>query len=186
MKQDAIEILFNDESLVRILRHLLVNNKEALTVKKLSADLKLQARVISKIMTRLAKAELVKKSKRKAGMTYRLNLDSELVKPLRELLQFNIADAKKDLKKSFKSAGKVKALILSGVLTDTERSQVDVLIVGDKLKVAEVRKHLRQLGYKTGHDLRYMQLTAEEYNYRKEMNDRILRNMIDFDHEVII
>lgn len=186
MNSDPIEILFDDESTVRILRYLLVHSHTAFTTKKLSTELKLQTRVITKILKRLLKTGLVKKGKQKSNVIYRLQSDSSLVKPLRELLQFNIDESKKDLKKSFKNAGQVKTLIFSGILTGNDRSQVDVVVVGDKLNVTELRKQLRQLGYKTGYDLRYVQLNSEEYSYRKEMNDRLLRNVLDFEHEIII
>jgi len=128
---------------------------------------------------------LIKAYKRKQYY-YRLDTKSDLIEPLRQLLKFDYNANVRALRKVFKETGKLKQLIFTGNLTGNKRSDVDVLVVADKFDEAKFEKLLQEISYKVGYELRYVAFNTEDFEYRSEMNDRLIRNIVDFDHDKII
>jgi hypothetical protein len=42
------------------------------------------------------------------------------------------------------------------------------------------------LSYKGGYELRYIVLSPGDFSSRVEMKDRLVRNIVDFDHEFLV
>lgn len=183
---DPVSLLFNDNSLLRTLRYLLANGDKTLSSKEIADYTKLKSSDLKKVLTILTTVNVAKESKRKTGKAYKVNTSSVLVEPLRSLLQFDYQSNKSDLARQFRALKGIKKVILSGQVTGNNRSEVDMVIVGDNVVEKKLLQLLELLNYKTGYELRYILLKNEEFQYRIDMNDRMIRNVIDFDHFVIL
>jgi predicted transcriptional regulator len=67
--------------------------------------------------------------------------------------------------------GNIAGLIYSGVLTRDSKSPVDVLIIGNA-PVSRVEAAISELEKQEGKELRYAVLSVDEWNYRRQINDK--------------
>ena len=78
-----------------------------------------------------------------------------------------------DLTTALKQVGDVKLLVFTGQFTGAP-TRVDLLIVGDKVKVPELRKILENFSTSAGQDIKYTLFDSSEYHYRQEIADHFL------------
>jgi len=86
----------------------------------------------------------------------------------------------------FKKVGRVKLIIVSGVFIKNDDSRVDLLIVGDRLKKARIEREIRKLEAEIGVELVYAIFDTKEFVYRLNMYDKLIRDIIDYPHEVLL
>ena len=86
----------------------------------------------------------------------------------------------------FKKVGRVKLLVISGVFIKNQDSRVDLLIVGDKMKRSKIEESIHKLEAEIGTELIYAIFDTKEFIYRLNMYDKLVRDILDFPHEVIL
>jgi hypothetical protein len=86
----------------------------------------------------------------------------------------------------FKKAGRVKLLLVSGIFIKNKDSRVDLLIVGDKIKRSKIEEGVRKLEAEIGKELVYAVFETKEFIYRLNMYDKLVRDILDFPHEVVV
>lgn len=85
---------------------------------------------------------------------------------------------------NFRKVGRIKFLALSGVFIRNDDSRVDLLLVGDKLKIKNVEEGVRRLEAELGVELAYVTFDTKEFLYRVKMYDKLVRDILDFPHEI--
>ncbi len=93
---------------------------------------------------------------------------------------------KESILHNFKKAGRVKLLIVSGIFIKNKDSRVDVLIVGDKMKKGHIEEGIHKMEAEIGAELSYAVFDTKEFIYRINMYDKLVRDILDFPHEVIL
>jgi len=93
---------------------------------------------------------------------------------------------KETILNNFKKIGQVKLLIVSGVFIKNNDSRVDLLIVGDKMKRGKIEQGVRKLEAEIGVELVYALFDTQEFIYRLNMYDKLVRDILDFPHEVLL
>jgi hypothetical protein len=86
---------------------------------------------------------------------------------------------------TFKNAGKIKLVVTSGVFLKNKDSRVDLMLVGDKLKRGKIEEGIRKLEAEMGAELVYALFETKEFVYRVSMYDKLVRDILDFPHQVI-
>ena len=74
---------------------------------------------------------------------------------------------------------------MTGQFTRDEQSGIDFLIVGD-INQTKLSKFVEELEAKEGKEIRFVHMTADEYAYRKEVNDRFLVTVMSAKKQVLI
>ena len=92
---------------------------------------------------------------------------------------------KKTIADNFKKVGRVKFLLVSGIFIKNKDTRVDLLIVGDKMKKSKIEEEVHKLEAEIGTELVYAVFDTKEYVYRLNMYDKLIRDILDFPHEVI-
>ena len=87
---------------------------------------------------------------------------------------------------NFKKVGRIKLVIVSGIFTKNPDSRVDLLIVGDKMKRGRIEGGIRKLEAEIGMELAYTVFDTKEFIYRLNMYDKLVRDILDYPHEVIL
>ena len=77
-------------------------------------------------------------------------------------------------------------VVISGVFIQNPETRVDLLIVGDEMKDRVVKKVLQNMEADIGKELRYTVLRSDDYKYRYNVCDRLIRDIFDYPHEVIL
>ena len=85
----------------------------------------------------------------------------------------------------FKKVGKIKLFIVAGVFIKNKDSRVDLLIVGDKLNKSKIEKGIKNIEAEVGIELVYAMFETKEFDYRLNMYDKLVRDILDFPHEIV-
>lgn len=127
-----------------------------------------------------------KSSKVKEIIGYKLNENFPHNQALKDLLfDFELLD-KRELAGKFKTVGRIKLFIVSGVFIGVEQTRVDILLVGEAIKRPKAEKLFETLSAELGRDVVYSIMDVEEYEYRFKMYDKFVRDIIDNPHEPVI
>ena len=127
-----------------------------------------------------------KTSKVKEIIGYKLNQNFPHNEALKALLfDFELLD-KRELASRFRSVGRIKLFVVSGVFIGEEKSRTDILLVGEAINKAKAEKLFDALSAELGRDVLYSVMDVEEYEYRFKMYDKFVRDILDSPHEAVI
>lgn len=124
-------------------------------------------------------------AKKKAPAWF-LNPSFQYLKAVREILVDPDLLVQEDLAQRFRPVGKIKLMIVSGVFIGEDKSRVDVLLVGDKLKKNVIQQVVKGLEAEIGKELDYVVFDSEEFKYRLDMYDKLVCDVIDLPHYKLI
>jgi len=194
--------IFGNENRVKVLRFFLAHPDEQVAfldlIKKLKikkAELKKEIKNLTGIgflneLTLIDEVEVkvgkkIKfKTKKEDGLE--LNKNYVFADALANLLlDFRYID-RKDLLEDFKKYGKIKLLCLGGVFMQDEEGKLDLLLVGDALDKDKIDNFIRTLEADFGTEMRYAVFESEEFRYRTNMFDRLLKDFFKAPHEKIL
>ena len=88
------------------------------------------------------------------------------------------------MERAIKAAGKVSTLVLSGLFVGDHSRPADLLIAGE-MNQRRLERVVRGLEPKFGREIRYALLTTPEFRYRITVQDRLVRDVLDFPHRVL-
>ena len=131
-----------------------------------------------------------KKKKTKKAPTknnvWQLNPDFFFVEHLHSMFNADFLASREDLSERFKSCGKVKLVILSGLFVQDGGTRADILIVGDDLRRPAIESVISVIESEIGRELTYAILDTREYLFRLTSSDRFVRDIVDFPHKCLI
>ena len=91
----------------------------------------------------------------------------------------------KDFTEKLKKVGDIKLLVLSGFFVANPNSPIDLLVVG-ALSKKKLTKVIEELESQLIKDVNYAIMTESEFNYRREIADVFLYNILDGDKIVVV
>ncbi len=192
---ETLAKLFGGQARVKIMRLFLLNNESVFEVSDVSGRsrvTKVNARkevnalsAMGFIKQKLVIREGSRGSKKKVS-AWQLDPSFPYIDSIRDLLVDPSLLLREDLSARFKQVGKIKLMIVSGIFIGSDKSRVDILIVGDKLKKNVIQQIIKSLESDIGKELDYVVLDAEEFKYRIDMYDKLVCDIIDLPHEKII
>jgi len=154
-----------------------------------NGDITKRSRVSSDIVRReiklLSSINFIKK-RSSASPDWYFNSSFKYAREFEELLVRSDTLDKQIILNNFKKIGRVKLIIVSGIFIKNSDSRVDLLIVGDKLKTGKIEGEIRKLEALVGTELIYAVFDTKEFIYRLNMYDKLVRDIIDFPHEVLL
>lgn len=185
---DALLKLFGSPARVKLLRLFLFNPKQAFTLTEAAERARVNVREARRELALLTKTKVIKRARkaaRSAGPRFILNGEFEYVQTLQALLLNAPAQGDTILKRVGR-VGSLKLLILSGVFAGEWEDGLDLLIVGERINDRKLREHMRRLESTIGKELRYASLTTQDFFYRLNMNDHLLRDVLDYPHRIVL
>lgn len=207
----TLEHIFESKPKINALKFFLMNPGGEFTLlhaaksaqinrKQLNGELKKFVRV-GLVGTRMARFEIEKPGQRSRRNRKKLlkpkikvarhrvffvNKDFEIYPELRALFSRVAPSGHEAVLGRVKRLGDVKFAMLSGVFIKNDAALADLMIVGDKLKKARVSSFIKKLQAEVGKELNYSVMTTPEFRYRLDMNDRFVRDILDFPHDKLI
>lgn len=85
----------------------------------------------------------------------------------------------------FKALGKVDLALYTGWFTRDETAGIDMLIVGD-INAHALDKYIAELEKKEGRDVRYTMMTLTDFNYRRQIKDRFVANILEAKKQILV
>lgn len=87
---------------------------------------------------------------------------------------------------ALKSSGKLSVVILSGTFLGDASRPVDLLVAGDGMSDTRVEHAVKKLEPVFGREIRYATFSTSEFRYRLTIQDRLMRDTLDFPHTVLL
>lgn len=125
---------------------------------------------------------LIEVAARKQTRFYRLNCHFALFDELKDLVISRGKAPDDEVEKILKRIPQLQLAILSGIFTMQLQLPVDILLVGDKINPLKLAGHLKEIEKIVGCDVNYSFLDLEEFHERQMMNDRLVRDILDYPH----
>jgi len=117
---------------------------------------------------------------------YMINMSFPYYKALYNLLIQGRPADQGDILYRIKPAGKLKLVITAGVFIQNSDSRLDLLVVGDKVKSGVLDKAVRHMEAEIGKELQYAVFDTEEFMYRMNVYDKLVRDVLEYPHEIIL
>ena len=179
---EILEKLLGGGARVRVMRLFLLNPEQVFESKEIAKRSMVKRPSLRRELSVLEKTRFLKKK----GKGYVMNTEFKYYIPMRDLLIGTEFLRKEELEKRFKPAGRVSLLLAAGIFINDPKSRLDLLIVGDRLKKGILEKIVKSIEADIGKELSYAVFDNADYVYRLSMYDKLVRDVLDFPHEVII
>ena len=183
---DHLSRLFGSVARVKLLRLFLFNDDLTFLAAEAAFRARLTKDVTRKELTALTNAGILKKKTGKSPVGYSADKRFPHYDALRVFLRTTTDVSDSAIVTSFKKAGTVKLVVLSGLFTGALESKLDVLIVGDRMEERPLATAIHALEAELGRELRYACFTSEQFKYRLGVYDRLLRDVFDYPNRVIV
>ena len=179
---EILEKILGSRARVKIMRLFLLNKDKNFKSADVVKRSRIGAPAVRKELKLLLSAGFIKKNPE----DFRFNSSFKYIKEFEQLLISSETLNKTEIANAFKNTGKIKLFLISGRFIKKNDSRVDMLIVGDKLKRGVIEKEIRKLEAEMGVELTYAIFDTKEFAYRLSMYDKLVRDILDFPHEVIL
>jgi len=192
--------LFGSPARVKLLRLFVFNQELVLDRDMIAQMARVTPDTASKELLAIARADIItrktfykdatrpgsKATKKRKSIGWVLNQQYAHLEPLRRFLRETLTVSYADVRKRLRGAGTIRLLVLSGFLIGEKDVGLDVLIVGNKLNETEIKTAMRSFEAEFGVELRYAVLSTEDYQFRRRVRDKLVRDVMDFPHQALI
>ncbi len=182
---DPLAKLFGTPARLKLLRLFLFNPRQSFTVADAAARARLKQAEARREIALLSQTGLIARTARGQGVRWMLNGDFSHTTALQNLL-LNAPARGEELAGRIRGTGALKLVVLSGIFMNEWDSGLDALIVGDRIRERSLRERMKTLESEVGRELRYALLSSDDFRYRLGMNDRLLRDILDYPHRTVL
>lgn len=197
-----LEQLFGGPSKMKLWKVFFLNTTKEFTLKQLSALTRLRNEKLipdlrdlmrQGVITATRKQVAVDELKKESRVVYRTNPQFPLLSPLIETILAAVPRSADRVLEHVQSLPRLKTVLLSGFFTSklgmsaapfsSTQSSIDMLLIFEKIP-NQVTEVVADLERNLGRELRYAALDEGDFKYRHSIGDKLIRDVLDFDHVV--
>ncbi len=179
---EILEKILGNAARVKIMRLFLLNKHKGFSSKEIVKRSRVNPGIVRRELKLLSSVGFIKKR----DVSWSFNFSFKYGEEFEDLLVRSDSLNRETILDTFKKAGRVKLVIVSGVFIKNDDSRVDLLIVGDKMKRGKIEEGMRKLEAEIGAELVYAIFETKEFLYRLNMYDKLVRDILDYPHEVLL
>ena len=199
---DTLSQLFGSALRVKMMRFFLFNpgsafdadhifGKTGSKIKEIEAEAAFMKKIGLVKQTKLSKVMTVKKGKKTVEKkvtvkAWTLDTKFQFIEPLTEFFVKTHSVEYRSMVKKLERAGKIKGVLVSGVFIQNAEARLDMFVVGDGINSNSMDKVIKSIESDLGKDIRYTVLSAPDFSYRLGMNDKLIRDIFDFPHKILL
>lgn len=142
-------------------------------------------RNIAKVLRELVRGDALRVVQRRRKQFFQINSYFLLYDELKDLVSGEKPEPRDEVSRILRRLDHAKLAVLSGIFTGEPQLPVDLLIVGDEIKRPKLVKILNEIEKLIGQEVNYVTMDSGEYDYRRMMNDRLVRDILDNHHQVV-
>ena len=180
---DPLIKLFGSHARLKLLRLFLFNPLVSFTAAEAAERSRADTTAVRRELLNLKQAGLLKKARTKVTR-YELNDKFPYLGALKGLI-LNTERRGESIPERLRSAGTIKLVILSGVFVGDVEGDLDMLVVGDRVREPVLREKIKSVEAELGRELRYALLATPDFLYRLNMSDKLLRDILDYPHRIV-
>ena len=87
---------------------------------------------------------------------------------------------------ALKNTGRLSVVVASGCFMGDDTRPVDLIVVEDKVKEDRLLYAIKSLEPLSGREIRYSVFGSPEFSYRLTIQDRLIRDILDYPHKVLL
>lgn len=178
--------IFGSPARLKMLRLFVFNQNASLTLAEVALRTKLSVEVVRRELTDLITAGLLRKRGVRAAARYQVNPRFENLSSLDTFIRDTTSVRPQNILAALKRAGSPRLIVLSGIFVGVLDTQIDLLIVGDRLDERVLAAAIHSLEAEFGREIRYASFATADFRYRLGVYDRLLRDVFDYPHRVLI
>lgn len=199
-----IDQLFGSKTRVKLLQLFYSNPNRSFYVREITRKIDEQINSVRRELSNLLSIGIIVSDTTNNRLYYEVNQKFEYFSPLTEIFgngekamaaqaaasasaagQPANSQASAGDQGDIKSIGNVEIAVYTGQFTRDDTPGVDVFLVGD-INQARLGKFMTDLETKEGKELRYTQMTLNDFQYRKQIKDRFISNILAAKKQVLI
>lgn len=194
--------LFGSPAMVKLLRLFIFNPEHTFTNKEAAARAKITSDTLRLELSIMKQMGFIKKKvayrqtttgkgnkktvKKKKVLAWTLDERFPYIESLQNFLINATPIKNKDIPKRLSVAGAIKLIVISGVFIQNLDSRIDLLIVGNGIKKSQLETAIKSIESEIGRELKYAVFDTQEFKYRMGIYDRLIRDVFDYEHEVVL
>ncbi len=183
---ETLSKLFGSETKVKIMRLFLFNPETVFTTGEIAERAQAQGSKVRREISNLDKTGMIKHKAKGGKRGFVLNSQFGYLLPLQNFL-INVEPLQsKELLRRVNRLGTIKLVIVAGVFIQEQESRLDLLVVGDHIKKASFENAIKTLEAEIGKELRYAYFTTDDFKYRLNMFDKLVRDVLDYPHKKVL
>ncbi len=183
---DALGKLFGSPARLKILRLFLFNQETMFVASEICERTGLGKDAVRVELKTLTATTLLRKRRKRVTVQYQVNQSFEYLPALTTFIRETTSVRPREIVAELRRSGALQIVALSGHFTGTSESQIDLLIVGDNLDERILARTVRALEAEFGREVRYASFSTEDFRYRFGVYDRLLRDVFDYPHRLLI
>lgn len=177
--------ILGNSARVKIMRLFLLNRGKGFCGKDVAKRSRVNPLIVRRELKLLSSIGFIKK-RSSVSLDWYFNNLFKYGEEFENLLLSSDTLSKQTILDNFKKVGKVKLIIISGIFIKNHNSRVDLLMVGDKMKRNKIEEGIKRIEAEIGIELVYAVFETKEFIYRLNMYDKLVRDILDYPHEVIL
>jgi len=181
---DTLGKLFGSAARVKLLRLFLLNPADTFTLDEVAVRARVSHAEARRDLAAFTRIKLTTRAARGRGKHYTLNGSFPYLAALQNLF-LNAPAQSEEVYSRVRQAGAIKLIVVAGIFLGEWNSILDLFVVGERIQDRKLKNNVRVLESQMGKELRYAYLSTEEFLYRLNMNDHLVRDVFDYPHRII-
>jgi hypothetical protein len=187
-----IEQLFGSKTRVKLLQLFFGNTNRSFYVREITRKIDEQINSVRRELANLLSIGIIKSNTSNNKLYYEVDQKYQYYDPLNAI--FGTESKRKTKPAPGKmqkpdnpifTIGNIELAIYTGIFTKDETSGVDILIVGNT-NPTQLSKFIADLEAQELKEIRYVIMSLDEFNYRKQINDRFVSLVIDSKKQIVV
>ncbi len=191
-----VDQLFGSKTRVKLLQLFYSNPNRSFYVREITRKIDEQINSVRRELANLLSIGIISSDTNNNRLYYEVNQEFEYYQPLSIIFGNSpVKTETKDKKakptkednqtQEVQAIGNVELALLTGQFTRDESSGVDLFIVGD-VNQSKLAKYIEELEAKENKEVRYTAMPKNEFDYRKQVNDKFLSNVMTSKKQVLV
>lgn len=196
MKKDFLAQCLGNLSRARVLRTFVLNEGESFSVRDLAKRSGASAQAAAKEIKALSELGVILKMKgeknsrgrggKRAEERWTVNQDFKHARSLASFVRDTSPVQNTNVLTALKGSGKLSLVVVSGFFIGDSTRPADLLIAGEGLDVRRIERAMKALEPDIGRELRYATFSTPEFRYRLTVQDKLIRDTLDYPHRVLL
>lgn len=171
---------------LKLLKFFAFTSEERTTATIASMTIGVSKKEVARDVAALARLGILTKRQNGKVTTFAFNRTHPLAESVRQFLGEATLPDDKTLARAFSGVTGVTLLVATGILANETRGAVDLLIVARRPNDAQIEKAVKKAEHLAAVPLRYAVLETKAFRERLEARDRLLRDILEFSHRIVI
>ena len=195
-KEDFLGALLGNPARGRLIRVFVFDELQAFSAAKAAERGSVGLKVAQKELKALEQMGIIKRKVekqpkgRKRGekpeTAWILNQDFKYVRPLSLFIHEVAPISWSTIVRALRPVGRLSVIVASGCFTGDPSRPVDLIVAADNLNEERLDHCLKAYEPVFGREIRYSAFSTPEFRYRLTIQDRLIRDTLDYPHYVLL